>query len=274
MTKFCGFWRTPTKAANSSYVHLELNGIFSQLASNILQYYRPKNRISFISPRCRTCFSRSSANRLSTCDIPLLYFLKTDSSSSSPSPTANAAICARISRSSVSSPGCCEVSKHSGHISVCEEDHSWSFFNIFQFYPSSFHVGLLLHFWCFSTWENCEFASSFYLIVTYLHIKKQENWPWSCQSFDRFSWLHIHTEILETSGTSFTSTSENATWTLRKFHCNASNNCKTRTQTNCPNKKENPIFFIKPNTHSNPAGNCFLPVECVTQVHMSRQILL
>ena len=55
-----------------------------------------------------TCLSRSSASKLSTCEIPLLYFLSTDSSSSSPSPTACAAICAKFSLSSVSSPGCCK----------------------------------------------------------------------------------------------------------------------------------------------------------------------
>ena len=56
-----------------------------------------------------TCLSRSSASKLSTCEIPLLYFLSTDSSSSSPSAaTASAAICAKFSLSSVSSPGCCK----------------------------------------------------------------------------------------------------------------------------------------------------------------------
>ena len=56
-----------------------------------------------------TCLSRSNASKLSTCEIPLLYFLSTDSSSSSPSAaTASAAICAKFSLSSVSSPGCCK----------------------------------------------------------------------------------------------------------------------------------------------------------------------
>lgn len=102
-----------------------------------------------IIPHCPTCLSRSSANKLSTCEIPLLYFLNTDSSSSSPSPTAIAAICARLSRSSVSSPGCCEVSKQSKHVT----DGTCQFVrrnncNLSQSFPV---LAILVPFWSVTT---------------------------------------------------------------------------------------------------------------------------